>query len=94
MHLLISWLVLNALSVSVSAGLGRLRSGDRDVSYCIGGLGHHYAVCITISGGLLLLYYFDQMFMILEILVSEKAEKFSFELRRILPTVSFFGRDA
>jgi hypothetical protein len=31
-----------------------------------------------------ILYHFDQVFTILEILVSEKADKFSFELRRIL----------
>jgi hypothetical protein len=31
-----------------------------------------------------ILYHFDQVFTILKILVSEKADKFSFELRRIL----------
>ena len=36
------------------------------------------------------LYHFDQVFTILEILVSEKADKFSFELRRILKR-SFFS---
>jgi hypothetical protein len=36
------------------------------------------------DGSLHILYHFDQVFTILEILVSEKAEKFSSELRWIL----------
>ena len=44
---------------------------------------------------LTILYHFDQVFTILEILVSEKADKFSFELRQILkrPVFSAVTRD-
>ena len=39
----------------------------------------------------LVLYHFDQVFMILEVFVSEKADKFSFELRWILKRSVFLA---
>ena len=63
-----------------SEGSGRVQNWDRSSS----------VLYETISRTELL-YHFDQVFTILEILVSEKADKFSFELRRILKRSVFLA---
>jgi hypothetical protein len=61
---------------------------------CISGnaISSHFPPCLAKTCGLL--YHFDRVFTISENLLSEKAEKFSFDLRRILKRSIFFGRDA